>query len=205
MDQSDSNRITLTSYESHVQDYITGTPQTVDGDFKTWIDTALDLAPTDTPILELGSAFGRDAAYIESRGFAIERTDAVIEFVKYLKRQGHRARVLNAITDQPGQGYGMIFANAVFLHFTRHELATTLSKLFMSLRSDGILAFSVKKGEGEGWSEDKLHAPRYFCYWQLEPLQKLVVGAGFKIITNSDAIVGSKTGQEWLHIIARRV
>jgi len=199
-----TNDTTVASYEAHVQEYINGTPKDVDGQFKEWIDKALSITDQAKPILELGSAFGRDAEYIEAKGYEVQRTDVTKSFVEYLQKQGHNAKVLNAITDELDSGYGMVFANAVFLHFTREELAPVLSKVIQSLDINGILAFSVKKGEGEAWSQDKLGAPRYFCYWQQEPLQSLVLSAGFEIIDITDAVSSSKNGQEWLHVIAKK-
>ena len=35
---------------------------------------------------------------------------------------------------------------------------------------------------GEEWSSEKLNQPRYFCYWQTEPLKKLVETEGFEIL-----------------------
>jgi 8-oxo-dGTP pyrophosphatase MutT (NUDIX family) len=199
-----TNDTTVASYEAHVQEYINGTPKNVDGQFKEWIDKALSLTDQTKPILELGSAFGRDAAYIEAKGYKVERTDVTKQFVEYLQKQGHSARVLNAITDELGSNYGMVFANAVFLHFTREKLTQVLSKIPQSLDVNGILAFSVKKGEGEAWSQDKLGAPRYFCYWQQEPLQEAVQTASFEIINITDTVSSNK-GQEWLHVIAKKV
>jgi hypothetical protein len=57
----------------------------------------LSYLPKTAAILELGSAHGRDADYIESLGYKIYRTDAVKAFVDYLQAKNHDASVLNAI------------------------------------------------------------------------------------------------------------
>jgi GNAT superfamily N-acetyltransferase len=71
-----SNEVTLQSYESQINAYIEKTPPQVEGVFKRWIDATLTRVQQDAHIIEIGSAFGRDAAYIESKGFTVERTDA---------------------------------------------------------------------------------------------------------------------------------
>lgn len=100
MNDIESNDATLQSYEAHIQEYISGTPQSVDGHVQDWIDATLKLLLPDAKILEYGSAFGRDALYIESKGFAIERTDATAGFVELLQSQGHEARLLNIVSDK---------------------------------------------------------------------------------------------------------
>jgi SAM-dependent methyltransferase len=159
---SDTNDKTVQSYEEHVQEYIAGTPQDVSGDVKDWIDRALSHVDKSGTILEIGSAFGRDATYIESKGYRVDRTDATKAFVELLNKQGHTARVLNAITDDFGGPYAMVIANAVFLHFKPDEAKQALRNAYKALQPNGIFAFTVKEGNGEEWTDDKLGSPRYF-------------------------------------------
>lgn len=78
---------TLASYEDNVVAYIEGTPQEVSGDVKKWIDETLNGLPVTSKILEVGSAFGRDASYIESKGCSVQRSDATIGFIDYLEKK----------------------------------------------------------------------------------------------------------------------
>jgi SAM-dependent methyltransferase len=197
---SDTNDKTVQSYDTHIQEYIDGTPQIVEGFVKEWIDTALTDLPKDAKILELGSAFGRDATYIESKGYKVRRTDVTPGFVNLLQSQGHQASILNAITDDLGGPCDLVFADAVLLHFTREEAQVVINKAFEALSANGRFAFSVKQGDGESWSEDKLGAPRYFCYWTKDTIEPLVRQAGFTNIRISDEHKGSNA--MWLHIIA---
>ena len=89
------NDETLAVYETSVQKYIDGTPSVVDGHVKTWIDETLALVPQNARILEIGTATGRDADYIEAQGYYVERTDATKAFVALQREQGHEARELN--------------------------------------------------------------------------------------------------------------
>jgi len=199
---SDSNNATLRTYSDHVQDYIDGTAQSVSGATKDWIDTALTGLPVTARILELGSAFGRDAAYIASRGFAPDCTDAVPEFVDRLRAAGHKARRFNALTDPLEPSYDLIFANAVLLHFTRDEFAFVLGKMLRALAPGGRFAFSLKRGQGESWSSAKVGAPRFFCYWEPEPLGAALEAAGFASWTIDEARTG-RAHPDWLYVIAR--
>lgn len=199
-----NNQETLSSYEMHVDEYINGTPGEVVGDVKVWIDATLQGLPSDVRILELGSAFGRDAAYIESLGYSVQRTDATQGFVDYLRKQGYVANLLNAITNELPASYDLIFADAVLLHFTPEDMKIVLGKVFQALNDDGRFSFSLKQGEGEEWSNAKLGAPRYFCYWKQDDIIELMKKVGFDTIEVSTGSLG-RTNSEWLHIIAKKV
>lgn len=180
-----SNDITLQAYEEHVQEYIEGTPKDVDqadGKLKQWIDENLDMLKHDATIIEIGSAFGKTANYIESKGFKVERTDAAKGFVDYMKEQGKLAKTFNLIKDRFTHPYDMVYAEAVLLHFTRKETREAVSKIFDALKDDGRFVFSLKIGEGEGWKEHKLGVKRYFCFWQPAEIENVLKDAGFKSI-----------------------
>lgn len=180
------NVLTLRSYEAAVQEYISGTAAEVSGSFKSWIDQILTLLSSNAQIIEIGSGFGRDASYIESFGFKVERTDATESFVTFLREQRNSARKFNILTDAFCAQYDLVFANAVFLHFTPEELELALIKIHGALKNNGILAFSVKKGKGAEWTTAKLGKPRYFCYWESNKMLAQLKRAGFEIILLSE-------------------
>ena len=200
---SNSNQQTIQTYEDHVQDYIDGTTQSVDGILKEWLDKTLAMTAKDARILELGSAMGRDATYLQAQGYTVECTDVTEGFVEFLKQKGFNARKLDALTDDFGATYDLIFASAVLLHFTREETAQVLSKIYDALNDDGIFAFTLKEGEGEEWSEEKLGAPRFFCYWTADQIAEYLQDAGFEKIDILEGQVGARNVQ-WLQIIAKK-
>jgi 2-polyprenyl-3-methyl-5-hydroxy-6-metoxy-1,4-benzoquinol methylase len=177
-----SNHLTLQTYEQSVQEYIDGTPAEVSGATKEWIDWTLERLSSQATIIEIGSAFGRDANFIESQGFTVERTDATEAFVVFLQNQGHPVKQFNILTDAFHASYDLVFANAVFLHFPPSELETILKKVHATLKPDGLLAFSVKKGEGEEWSTAKVGKPRYFCYWTEDKMRYLLEKTHFQVV-----------------------
>lgn len=199
---TNSNQETIQSYEEHVPQYINGTPQEVSGVVKDWIDESIADLPKDARILELGSATGRDAAYLQSLGYTVECSDATEAFVDLLTQHGFNARKLNVITDEFGGPYDFMLANAVLLHLTRDEMKQVLSKISGALSEHGRFAFTLKQGEGEEWSDSKLGAPRFFCYWTEDQIRLYLEEAGF----NDIKISGDKatTNATWLQIIAQK-
>lgn len=199
---SESNTTTLQSYQNNLQAYVDGTTTTVDGHVKEWIDQAVIGLDDTARILEIGSAFGRDAAYLQSLGMKVECTDATQGFVELLQEKGFNARPFNAITDELDGPYDLVLANAVLLHFTRQETATVLAKISGALIDGGKFAFTLKQGEGEGWSEEKLQAPRYFCYWTEAQIREELDAAGYATVQITNG-AGARN-VPWLHIIAAK-
>lgn len=195
-----SNQRTLQSYERRVQAYVDGVPQEVSGGVKNWIERALEGLPKDAKIIEIGSASGRDARYIEGRGFSVERTDATHGFVELLKQEGYEARDFNILTDSFESQYDLIFADAVLLHFSREELELALEKVRDALTPVGRFAFSLIQGRGETWSEGRLGAPRYFCYWTEPQIKEVLERLGFANITVREGEFGENSSR-WLFLI----
>lgn len=146
---STTNSRTIESYNTHVQQYINGTPSRVSGVVKSWIDRSLKGIEKNARILEFGSAFGRDAQYLSNLGYTVKCTDATPAFVELLKAKGLDASLLDAITDNLPQQLDFVLANAVLLHFTRVEVQQVIKKVYTALNTDGRFAFTLKQGQGE--------------------------------------------------------
>lgn len=197
----DSNTKTLATYQDNFQNYISGTKKvTAEDSFQgQWILSVIHLLPKSAKILEIGSAFGRDAKFIIEKGYRnIELTDAFDASIDYLRDNGLAARKFNAIIDEPEGEYDLIFASAVFLHFTVSELRRVFSNLREHIASSGYLAFSVKLGEGDEWTSHKMHAPRYFHYWQEEDLLALLHESEYEEVD-----VRRRADGKWLCVTVR--
>lgn len=202
MEGQSSNSRTLESYNNHVPEYVDGTAQEVSGTVKEWLDATFSDVPKDASILEFGSAFGRDAAYLQEQGYQVACTDATLAFVDLLRQKGFNANELNAITDELPQDIDVVLANAVLLHFTRDETEAVTAKVHDALKPGGKFAFTLKQGEGEEWSEGKLGAPRFFVYWTGEQIRDVLARAGFEDVDVSAN--RSTKNATWLHIIAKK-
>lgn len=77
-----------------------------------------------------------------------------------------------------------------------------LRKVYSALADGGAFAFTLKQGEGEEWTEAKLGASRYFCYWNKNQISEALHQAGFSHFSvTSDQVTPNAT---WLQIIARK-
>ena len=198
--ESVTNRQTLAAYEAGVDRYVDALAPRPIGPFVDYRERFVADLPAGAELLELGSGPGLDADWFSSRGFDVRRTDATVAFVERLRERGHAADVLDVITDELGGPYDGIWASAVLLHLSRAELAAVLVKLRAALSPDGVFGFTVKEGDGERWTTDKLDDPRYFVYWRSEPLADLLEATGWHIIELSQQ---PGRADDWLMVRAR--
>ena len=196
---NDENQKTLRAYESGIDAYNAAKIPEVIGSVKERVDASLAMIPNAGRVLEIGSAHGRDADYIESKGFIIDRTDAAESFVEYMRSNGKEARLLDALTDSFGTNYDMIYANAVLLHFAPEQSLKVIQKAYESLNNNGLLAFSVKIGNGSEWSSSKLNAPRYFNYWAENDLREIISKTSFEIVFWEEGSTGHDNS-DWYHV-----
>jgi predicted TPR repeat methyltransferase len=200
-----NNKQTVDTYNSTVLKYIQESQQVVEGGLRQWIDENLAKLDKSAKILEIGSGSGKDADYFTSQGYSLELTDASQGFVDYLIKNGKQARILNALTDDFGTNYDMIFADAVFLHFNPEELKVIIRKAYYAIKSGGRLAFTLKVGKGEEITSRKLDSKRYFCFWKQDEIEELLSAVGFVQISSKvvDDYLG-KARPDWLLISAVR-
>lgn len=205
---SSSNEETLKVYDRSVNKYLSNTGYDYTKKHEPllrWIDFTLKCVPEGGTIFEMGSGHGRDARYMESKGFNVICSDGAKSFIDYLNDNGQKALLFNAIDDKIPVKCDMIFANAVFPHFTTDDLETTLDKVYKHLSEGGIFAFNAKQGEGEEWVNEKTIDKRFMHYWNPQNLENIVKKHDFKIIFfESDIQGGELANHTWIHITAQK-
>jgi SAM-dependent methyltransferase len=199
---SKHNDLTVRAYESGLAEYNAAMIPEVTGSVRVWIDFALELLVPGSFILELGSAHGRDANYIESKGFTVDRSDAAEAFVKYLQKQGRKARYLDALKGGYGGPFDMVYANSVLLHFTSREMVRVFKSTRNALNPEGLFVFSVKVGDGSGWKTSKLRDARYFTYWREKALREFIEAQRYEVIWWQEGSTGHDNSDHY-HVITR--
>jgi hypothetical protein len=134
----------------------------------------------------------------------VRRTDVAQAFVDRLRGEGHRADLLDPLTDDLGGPYDGVWANACLLHVDRADLPIVLSRLAEATRAGGVLGLSVKEGDGEVWStHGTISAPRRFVLWREPDLTSTLGRAGWQVdeVRHREGL----RGETWLMIRATRV
>jgi SAM-dependent methyltransferase len=194
-----SDDATLQAYQAAAERYRAQTSAT-NGAVLAFLDRLVEAAPPGASVLELGSGPGNDAALLEERGLHVTRTDATPAFVEMMRADGHEARLLDIRSDDFGGPYDAVLADAVLLHLSRREFAAALHKARAAVRTGGVLAMTLKEGDGDEWHSRKLGLPRHFTYWREPELRAELTDAGWQPLWL--AHVPGQT-EPWLHAICR--
>jgi SAM-dependent methyltransferase len=199
---------TVRAYDASAADYSAGTLDLPDS-VAAAVGRFASVLPAGARVLEIGSGGGRDARALEEAGLSVRRTDVTPGFIAVLRADGHRAEVVDPLTDDlsdpaaPGTPYAGVWANACLLHVRREDLPTVLSRLAEATARGGLLYASVKEGDGDGWSvHGHVTGPRLFTYWREQPLREALSAAGWSVehVGHQD---GSR-GEAWLEVLATR-
>lgn len=199
-DDGAANAATLAVYEQRADVYLARL-----GAGPTWHRAFLDgiaaRLPAGARVLELGSGTGQDARYLTELGLAVQPTDGAAAFVEQMRRAGLDPLRLDVLADDLGGPWEAAVAFAMLLHLTPGQLAHVLDQLHAAVVPGGLLALSVKEGDGFGWSSHKLGLPRYFTYWRAEPLVAALEQHGWAV----DSLKHQSGGRDaWLLVTATR-
>lgn len=200
MEENPSNK-TIETYRQNFDKYAERTPAEIGGEFQKWMDEFSSHILQGGAILEIGSAVGRDARYFADKGYKIVCTDVIPQALQKLSEQGFETAEFD-FRDEPREEwkdkFDGLFANAVLLHAPQDVFENALKNIATVLKESGVAAFSLKIGEGEEVSLEKMDAPRYFRYHNEEEIREILSGLPFEIISISQADNG-----KWLHVIVR--
>lgn len=202
MNQTNPIDQTIETYNTYFDRYFDRTSQTIDGNFKEWLDLFLFYLPKPSKIFELGSATGRDARYFRNNGHSVLCTDVVSDALEQLSRDGFDTSVYDFRNDLLPEWIGVfdgVFANAVLLHADSNTFVSALKRIELALTPNGICAFSLKAGIGEEISFDKMDAPRYFHYYDKDGLEETLSSLPFEILHSS-----YDSYRTWIHVIMRK-
>ena len=200
-----ANAETVRAYEDRADLYREQTAVSSAG----WLADFRDVIVAATPraaggpaprVLELGSGTGDGARDLTARGLTVQPSDATRAFLEMMRADGLDPIELNALTDDLGGPWDAVVAFAVFLHFSPYELAGVLARARHGIRDGGVLAFTVKEGDGAGWSDHKLGVARHVTYWRPEPLRQAVEAQGWQV-----ASIERRQGRldDWILVLAR--
>src|SRR5262249_25094606 len=114
---------------------------------------------------------GRDTKAFLQLGFKVESIDASPKLARLAtKLSGQDCRV-RAFQDMDfREKFDGVWACASLLHVSKCEMHDVMSRFAKSLKSGGVFYISLKRGDGEGVSEDG----RFFNYYTAESFRTLL-------------------------------
>lgn len=176
---------------------------TVDADMEKVMKPFMELLPENGEVLDLGCGSGRDTVTLEEEGFYVTPLDGSEEMCKLAEVHTDK-EVLHMTYDQMefDEVFDGIWACASLVHLTEEEMKQILPKLERALKMDGILYFSVYKGNRDG-----IYNGRYFHDYSKAEVQHLVNACpGLKLLdiwTTEDVRAGEHD-KIWLNVLVRK-
>ena len=195
--------ITIKSYQDKFEIYKEKTTNIVSGEFKVWLDLFYDNLTPNRKIFELWSAHWRDARYLKQKWFHVYCTDIISQALHELLQDWFETSLYDFRDDVKEQWintFDWVLANAVLLHAPHEIFSIALNRLVLLLKSDGILAFSLKNWKWDEIIDEKIWADRYFLYHSENEILKTL--SVLKNIT----LLSIVTTNDWkrIHVIARK-
>jgi len=189
----------MTYYEDNAKDYIA---KTINVNMKDTYDFFLKYAKPKSRLIDIGFGSGRDMLYFKSLGFDVFGIDPTTDFYEEAKIKGLNVDCCE-IMDLANSiiKYDLIWASAV-LHHIPKALLNQLFKICNDLLEvDGIMYFSVKYGDFEGYDE----LGRYFNYLTEKTMNDYLKDTGFKVIDIKITEDNLKRENKWLNVILKKV
>ena len=172
---------TIAYYQAHAPAYRASTAQGV----SRHLDAFLDRLPQGARVLELGCGGGRDSAYIDRRGFAIDPTDGVEAMVrKARERTGLPVRGMRFDELEARCEYDAVWAHACLLHVPRAALPEVLSRIHRALRPGGWHFANYKLGDDAHPDEGRDPLGRWTNLPSTGWLERAYREAGFDLVAS---------------------
>lgn len=160
--------------------------------------------PSTPAILDAGCGTGRDMAWFEGQGAQVTGIDLSPGMLAQA-----RAHVTGPLLEMdmgslslPDAAFDAVWCMAALLHIPKAAAPKVLAEFRRVLKRDGRVVLSLQEGDTEGW-EPKGYADveRFFARYQADEIGKLLVRAGFGIVSQARH---QSSGPTWLHLVARR-
>ena len=144
--------------------------ETVDFSMEEQLERFIELLPESADVLDLGCGSGRDTVFLEEEGCVVTAMDGSEKMCELASiHTGKDVLHLKVVDMEFDDVFHGIWACAVLGHFTPDEVKGVMDKILKALKDDGILYFSVKKGERNG-----KYNGRYFYDYDREALNNLL-------------------------------
>ena len=135
------------------------------------------------------------------KGFKVVCTDIIPEALQKLSDEGFETAEFDFRSEPKLEWAGKFdgfFANSVLLHAPPDVFENALRNVAVVLKENGVAAFSLKTGEGEEITLEKMDAPRYFRYHTEPEIREILSKLPFEIISMYHA-----DQEKWLHVVMK--
>lgn len=156
-------------------------------------------------VADVGCGPGWESATFAERGHDVLGVDLTPAFLRAAREEAPAGAFVRmdmrrlGIADDALDG---LWACASFLHVPREDAPDTLAEFHRAMRPGGVLALSVKHGDGERTGSTYDGDGRQFTLYRPGELRELVEEVGFTV-ESVDADVSPADADGWIWLIAR--
>ncbi len=153
-------------------------------------------------IIDVGCGFGRDARHFVKDGYNVVGVDASKSMISLAKKYVPKAKfyIKDMLTMRFSQKFDGIWCCASLLHIKKRNVRSLLDNFKRSMKPNGVLFISVKKGRGEEYKTYPDGTKRFFANYFGRELREIVNKNGFKTVllyTHKD-----KENGTWISLFA---
>ncbi len=178
--------------------------ETVTVNMEEIMEPFLELLPENAEVLDLGCGSGRDTILLEEHGCYVTPLDGSKEMCKlaevYTDKEVLLMRYDEMNFDEVFEG---VWACAALVHLTTEQMRDTLQKIVHALKPEGILYFSVHKGDRDG-----IYGGRYFKDYSKRELMNLldaIPELELEELWTTVDVRTNKIDRKWLNVLAKKV
>ena len=142
------NKKTLEAYQKVAKNYLESTKLAnstykenairAKKELQDFIKETFNEIPKGSKVLEVGSADGENAKYIQELGFDVTPSDVADDFLNAIKENGLNPIKFNILTDDFKDNYYAIFCWRVFVHFTKKDSLNALKRSYEFLENKDL-------------------------------------------------------------------
>ncbi len=168
------------------------------------LDIFMKMIERDGKVLDLGCGTGTASRELLKNGFAPFPIDASLEMIKVAEALLEiKPRQISFDEIDEHDFYDAIWANFSLLHIKKNKFSDILKQLFLALKEEGILFFSLKRGVGE--RRDKLG--RFYSYYEKSEVEKILENANFQTKNYSEGVSIGLAGdkESWMGFFCEKI
>lgn len=178
--------------------------ETVNADMGEIMESFAELLPENAEVLDLGCGSGRDTIALEEKGFYVTPMDGAEEMCKLAEvNTDHEVLQMRYEEMEFEDVFDGIWACASLVHLTEEEMVVIMGKVVHALKNDGILYFSIHKGDRDG-----IYNGRYFRDYTKRELNGLIERFPELELINIWTTQDVRSGlgdKQWLNVLVKKV
>jgi SAM-dependent methyltransferase len=176
--------------------------------FHAWL---LEVCPRDCSVLELGCGSGREAAFLQSKGYGIVATDGsmaiLLEAIRLHPELRGRILLLPVPASFPfrDESFDSILAVGLLMHLVEFDIQTTLKEIARVLTAAGRLIFSLPLARDDVDIGGRDALGRYYNSLDESRWGELLIDAGFRLSERNETRDSlGRTGIRWATYLAKK-